>query len=226
MDAARLPQALAGLVALDFAGANVTIPHKTAVLPLCDEVDDVARRAASVNTLVVADGRLHGSSTDGLAVTGAVEASGADVLVVGAGGAAQAVAAALLEAGCASITVATRRHEAAVALVRHLQGAFPRADVRPGAWPPEADGATMLVNAAPLKEELVVAPLAHQQVIDLTYLPDGRETALVAAARTAGCEVVVDGLEVLVRQGAASFERWTGIDAPVDVMRAAVREIG
>jgi shikimate dehydrogenase len=84
----------------------------------------------------------------------------------------------------------------------------------------------MLVNAAPLKEELAVAPLAHQQVIDLAYLPDGRETALVAAARTAGCEVVVDGFEVLVRQGAASFERWTGIDAPVDVMRAAVREIG
>ncbi len=98
VDAERLGEAVRGLVALDFAGANVTIPHKTAVLALCDEVDEFARRCRSVNTLVVEGGRVLGSSTDGLAVTGAVEAAGARVLVLGAGGAAQAVALALAEA--------------------------------------------------------------------------------------------------------------------------------
>jgi shikimate dehydrogenase len=83
--------------------------------------------------------------------------------------------------------------------------------------------ADLVVNATPLKEELPVQPLPHQRVVDLAYLPDGRDTALVTAARAAGCPVVVDGLEVLVRQGAASFERWTGIPAPVEVMRRAVR---
>lgn len=226
VEAERLPRAISGLVALGFAGANVTIPHKTAVVALCDEVDEVASRAASVNTLVVADGRVHGSSTDGLAVTGAVEAAGADVLVLGAGGAAQAVAGALLDAGARSLTVASRRPDGADALLAHLRGAFAGADLRRGAWPPDGRGASLLVNATPLRDGLPLEPAAAQQVVDLAYRADGRETALVAAARAAGCETVVDGLEVLVRQGAASFERWTGHEAPVQAMRAAVRAIG
>jgi shikimate dehydrogenase len=221
--AEALPRAIAGLVALGFAGANVTIPHKTAVLGLCDEVDEVAARAASVNTLVVADGRVTGSSTDGLAVTGAVEADGADVLVLGAGGAAQAVAAALLDAGARSLAVSSRRHEGADALLVHLRRVFTGADLRRGAWPPDGEAATLVVNATPLREELPLEPSAQQQVVDLAYRADGQETGLVSAARSAGCETVVDGLEVLVRQGAASFERWTGLDAPVEVMRASVR---
>jgi shikimate dehydrogenase len=226
VEAERLPRAIAGLVALGFAGANVTIPHKTAVLALCDEVDDVAARAGSVNTLVVADGRVHGSSTDGLAVTGAVEANGADVLVLGAGGAGQAVAAALLDAGARSLTVASRRPEGADALLAHLRGVFTEADLSRGPWPPDSEAATLVVNATPLREGLPVEPSAGQQVVDLTYRADGAETGLVTAARTAGCETVVDGLEVLVRQGAASFERWTGLEAPIEVMRSAVRAVG
>jgi shikimate dehydrogenase len=81
----RLEEAVAGLEALGFAGANVTIPHKTAVVGYCDELDDVAARAGSVNTLVVRDGRVLGSSTDGPAVVGLVEAERARVLVLGAG---------------------------------------------------------------------------------------------------------------------------------------------
>jgi shikimate dehydrogenase len=216
--AERLGAAIRGLTALGFAGANVTIPHKTAVLPLCDDLDGVARRAASVNTLVVREGRVHGSSTDGLGVTGAVEVEGARVLVLGAGGAAQAVAVAAAEAGAASVTVAARRPEQAETLAR-LVGSRGRT----GGWPPPVAEADVLVNATPLKGELVAIPLGHEVVVDLAYLPDGRETALVAAARAAGCPTVVDGLEVLVRQGAASFERWTGIPAPVEVMRRAVR---
>ena len=93
---------------------------------------------------------------------------------------------------------------------------------RSGDWPPDASGAELIVNATPVRDQLLVEPRAGQTVVDLAYYADGRETALVAAARAAGCEVF-DGLEALVRQGAASFERWTGIPAPVEVMRAAVR---
>jgi shikimate dehydrogenase len=216
--AESLGAAIRGLAALGFAGANVTIPHKTAVLPFCDELDGVARRAASVNTLVVRKGRVHGSSTDGLGVKDAVEVEGARVLVLGAGGAAQAVAVAAAEARAASVTVSARRPEQAEELAG-LVGSRGRT----AGWPPPVAEADVLVNATPLKEELVIAPLGHQVVVDLAYLPDGRETALVAAARAAGCPTVVDGLEVLVRQGAASFERWTGVPAPVEVMRRAVR---
>jgi shikimate dehydrogenase len=224
VEPARVGDAVRGLVAFGFAGANVTIPHKTAVLEHCHLVDDVARRAASVNTLVVRDGRVHGSSTDGLAVTGALDASGARVLVVGAGGAAQAVACALAEAGAACVTVAARRPEGAERVVEHLRSTFPAVEAGAGGWPPDPASATLLVNATPVREETAVLPRADQQVVDLAYRADGRPTALVAAARAAGCVLIVDGLEVLVRQGAASFERWTGVPAPVDVMRAAVRE--
>jgi shikimate dehydrogenase len=195
----RVEQAVTGLEALGFAGANVTIPHKRAVALMCDELDDAAERAGSVNTLVFRDGRLYGSSTDGLAVAEAIEPAQRAVML-GAGGAARAVISALEQAG-----IDVRVH------------------TRSGDWPPRADDADLIVNATPVKHELLVEPRGDQQVVDLAYNADGSQTALVAAAREAGCAVVVDGLEVLVRQGAASFERWTGIEAPVDVMRAAVR---
>ena len=215
-----LEDAIAGLVALGFAGANVTVPHKTAVLAFCDEIDEFAQRAGSANTLVVRDGRVHASSTDGLAVVDAVEAGEADVLLLGAGGAAQAVATALLDAGAASLVVAARRPDAGGALAARLRTLFPGRDIA-GAetWPPDGGRASLLVNATPVRDELPLAPHERQTVVDLAYRPDGQPTALVTAARGRA----VDGLEVLVRQGAASFERWTGVAAPVDVMRAAVR---
>jgi shikimate dehydrogenase len=178
-------------------GANVTIPYKVDVMGLLDEVD---ADAVSVNTIVRrSDRTLHGSSTDGLAVTSAVDPRGARALVLGGGGAAMAVVDALERAG-AEVRVASRSTD----------------------WPPEARDATLIVNATPVKEEALVEPEAHMAVVDLAYNADGSDTALIAAAKRAGCTTVVDGLEVLVRQGAASFERWTGLAAPVDVMRAAV----
>jgi shikimate dehydrogenase len=220
-----LEAAVSGLAALGFAGANVTIPHKTAIVSFCDELDGVAERSGSVNTLVVRDARVLGSSTDGLAVTDAVAAEGARVLVVGAGGAAIAVAVALLDAGAAGVTVAARDTDRAHALAARLLALFPEHDVAAAeAWPPEAAGATLIVNATPLRDELPVKPGAGQGVVDLAYRPCGDATALVEAAREAGCDPVVDGREVLVRQGAASFERWTGVTAPVDVMRFAISE--
>jgi shikimate dehydrogenase len=219
---ARLEGAVAGLVALGFAGANVTIPHKTAVVAFCDDLDEVAGRAGSVNTLLVRDGRVLGSSSDGPAVVGLVEAAGASVLVLGAGGAAQAVATALLDADASELTLAARTPERAHALAARLKTLFPDRTVgAEEAWPPSRE-ADLLVNATPLRDELPVAPKAGAQVVDLAYNPDARPTALVAAANDAGCERVVDGIEVLLTQGALSFARWTGIAAPVDVMRAAL----
>ncbi|HET9288061.1 MAG TPA: shikimate dehydrogenase [Gaiella sp.] len=196
-----LGEAVRGLVATGFAGANVTIPHKEAVITWCDELDEVAERAGSVNTLVVSGGRVLGSSTDGLAVASQIEAEGRRVLVLGAGGASKAVAAALEGEG-AEVVVRGRRD--------------------PG-WPPSGEGFDVLVNATPVKDELIVTPNPGMQVVDLAYQPNGRPTALIAAALERDCHPCVDGLDVLLAQGAASFERWTGEAAPVVAMRTALR---
>ena len=196
-----LADAVRGLVATGFVGANVTIPHKQAVLPLCDELDEVAARCGSVNTLLISEGRVLGSSTDGRAVTDQIEARGRRALVLGTGGASVAVADALRETG-AEVTVSGRRD---------------------AAWPPSGEGVDVLVNCTPVKDDLLVAPRAGMQVVDLAYLADGRDTALVAAAKQAGCDVVVDGLDVLLFQGVAAFEVWTGRAAPIQAMRDALR---
>lgn len=223
VEAGRLEAAVAGLVALGFAGANVTTPYKTQVLAYCDEVEAFAMRAGSVNTLVVEEGRLSGVSTDGEAVVSGVEAAGARTLLLGAGGAAQAVATALVEAGVTELVLAARNPDSAQALAARLRSLFPEAGLRAvETWPPH-EPADLVVNCTPVRDELVVEPRSEQTVVDLAYRADGRPTALIDAAETAGCERVVDGLEVLARQGALSFERWTGVRAPLDVMRAVIR---
>jgi shikimate dehydrogenase len=146
----------------------------------------------SVNTLVFADGRVVGVNTDREILSGI---SARSACLIGAGGAALALAPAL--------PADTRRYS------------------RREQWPPDAAGCDLIVNTTPVTEELLVTPLAGQTVVDLAYRSDGADTALVAAARAAGC-TVVDGLEALVRQGARSFELWTGKVAPTDVMRDAV----
>ncbi len=191
---------VAGLRALGFAGANVTIPHKSAVVPFCDEVDEAAGTADSVNTLVVRDGRIHGSSTDIVALRQAVDARGKRVLVLGRGGAAKAAAAAYADAE--EVTLVSRRD---------------------AEWPPQADAFHVIVNCTPLKDEVPVAVSSHHAVVDMAYRPDGGETALVLAARLGGCETIVDGLDLLLWQGAASFTAWTGQPAPVEAMRTALR---
>ncbi len=143
-----------------------------------------------MNTLVFREGRVLGFNTDKEIVAGIPSQR---VCLIGAGG-------------------------AAATLLPGLNGEV-RQFSRRGEWPPDADGCDLVVNATPVRDELLVQPQPGQVVVDLAY--GGGETALVAAARAAGC-VVVDGLEALVRQGAASFERWTGITAPVSAMRAAL----
>jgi shikimate dehydrogenase len=146
----------------------------------------------AVNTLVFRDGRMLGFNTDNEIVAGiAAERT----CLIGAGGAAKA-------------------------LTPALPGEV-RVFSRSGSWPPDSDGCDLVVNATPVRDELLVELRPGQTVVDLAYYADGRATALVAAARAAGCEVV-DGLEALVRQGAASFRLWTGLAAPVGAMRSAL----
>jgi shikimate dehydrogenase len=189
----RLEDAMRGMVAMGFLGANVTTPHKLAVVALCDEVEGAVE---SVNTLVIRDGRVLGSSTDAAALGDRRPQRAA---VIGAGGAAAAWIAEL-----------------------EARGTHVEVFARKGDWPPRTDDAELVVHATPVKDELLFAPHAGQTVIELAYRAEGGETAHAAAARAAASELV-DGLDVLVAQGAASFERWTGVPAPVDVMRAAVR---
>ena len=223
VDDDNLENAALGLLALGFAGANVTIPHKTAVVSYCDELDESAERAGSVNTLVVRNGRLLGSTTDGAAVR-QLEVAGATALVLGAGGAAQAVATALAEEGAASITIAARSPERAHALAVRLRTLFPDAQAAArDEWPPSAEGVDVVVNATPVRDEVIVALAESQTLVDLAYRGDGRATALVEAGRKRGCRTV-DGLDALVAQGAASFEQWTGVAPPLEVMRSALRE--
>jgi len=178
--------AVGALQTLGFAGANVTIPYKQAVVAACDEADGDA-----VNTIVFREGRALGFNTDREILAG-IHASRA--CLIGGGGAARALLPALPE--------------------------DTRVFTRSGSWPPDATDCDLVVNATPERKALLVRPQAGQTVVDLAY-GDG-ETALVAAGRVAGC-TVIDGREALVRQGAASFRLWTGLEPPVDAMRAAVR---
>ncbi len=148
----------------------------------------------AVNTLVFRDGRVLGFNTDKEILAG-VNATAA--CLIGAGGAALALGSAL--------------------------PADTRVYTRSGEWPPNSEGCDLIVNATPIRDAVLVELRPGQTVVDLAYSGDDAETALIAAARALGC-TVIDGLEGLVRQGAKSFEIWTGVPAPIDVMRAAARE--
>jgi shikimate dehydrogenase len=177
----QVEDAIRGLVALGFVGANVTAPHKAEAARLTDTELD------SVNTLIVRDGRVEGHSTD-TAILGGLPAERPAIL--GAGGAAAA-----------------------------FRTALPHARVfsRRGEWPPDVADADLVVHATSARDEVLVDLTEGQTLIDLPY----PETATGRAAREAGA-TVIDGREVLVAQGAAAFELWTGMPAPVEVMRAAV----
>ena len=177
----RLEDAVRGLAALGFAGANVTTPHKESVTALC--VTDLP----SVNTLVVREGYVDGRSTDTAILSGLPQAS---PVVIGDGG----VAAAFMHA------------------LPHA-----RQFARRGTWPPAVEGADLVINATSERDEVVVDVGIGQTLVDLPY----PETATAIAAHRAGARIV-SGLDVLVAQGAASFELWTGIGAPIEVMRDAL----
>ncbi|MGN6359118.1 MAG: shikimate dehydrogenase [Thermomicrobiales bacterium] len=232
-----LPEDLADAVAAlrqpDFYGANVTMPHKEAARALVDEVSRLAERVGSVNTIVNRDGVLYGDNTDVEGFLWPLRTGGAAldrwrVTVLGAGGAARAVAIALLEAGVPGITLVNRTPARAVALAASLND--PRVDTLPlsDRWVGGALAhADLLVNATgvgwhsdvpPLAPELLDRLPAHALVYDLTY----RHTALLRQAEARGL-ATLDGLPMLVEQGALALELWTGREAPRRVMFAAAR---
>ena len=207
------------LPASGYRGANVTIPHKEAALALADEADEAAQAIGAANTLTFEDGSIHAANTDAPGLLAALprESSGMSVLILGAGGAARAAAWALRGAG-ADVGVWNRTPERAAALAREL-------DVASVQEPVAAD---LMVNATSVGlgpgdaiDELRLASIDPPQLaVELVY--GDHETPFAAWAEAGGAQLV-DGLEVLVRQGALSFERWTGRKAPLDAMRKAAR---
>lgn len=222
----RLADTIDALRGDEVLGANITIPHKEAALRLVDELAEDARRIGAVNTVVRRASRLVGDNTDGYGfaralATAGVDVSGKDVMVLGAGGAARACLSALVTARM--VVVAGRAVDRATALAaavgKPVRG-IPWADARRTAR------IDVLVNATPvgLHGEDLLAEFSFAElprvVVDL--VPTRSETPLVRRAREAQDVRVVDGLSMLLHQAARSFQLWTGREAPLGVMRAAL----
>lgn len=224
---------IASLRADDVLGANVTVPHKQAVMPFLDEVHSVALHAGAVNTIVHRDGRLSGDNTDVYGfqtalASACVDAAARSALVLGAGGAARGVILGLAALGVTRTLIWNRNAARAQELAADL-GSVPLivGDSSQAALGRAVAGASLLINATSVgwHGDEVPIPVAMLDqlgrdavVIDLTY----RDTAFLRAARARGMQTL-DGLPMLVYQGARAFELWTGKDAPVEVMFDAAR---
>ena len=217
----RFASAVRALADLGFRGANVTIPHKEAAFAVCDRVDATALRAGAVNTLIFRDGSIEGSNTDGWgflancadAVPG-WRADAGPVVILGAGGSARAIAAALLDAGCPGITLVNRTRARAEALAGALGG-----PITVATSPPLSD-ATMIVNTTSQGMQgqpaidLDLAALPSEAIVaDIVYVP--RETPLLCGARMRGL-ATVEGLGMLLHQARPGFEAWFGVTPQVD----------
>lgn len=235
-----LPAAVERLRSGDVLGANITVPHKVAMMRHIDRLDVMGERVGAVNTIVNRNGMLHASNTDVAGVLRSLEAAGVAVrgmrvLLIGAGGAARAVVVAMREAGAGTVTVGNRTLANAEAL-RPLAGetmplhtcllAPSSAHLR------QAMGtAELVIHATSLgmrdgpDEQSSAIPgelfRAGQTAFDLVTVPE--RTPFLAAAEQAGTRTI-GGLAMLVHQGAESFRLWTGQEAPLEVMMAAVRE--
>ncbi|MBL7184273.1 MAG: shikimate dehydrogenase [Anaerolineae bacterium] len=231
----RVGEAIAGLRALGFVGANVTVPHKEAVMAYLDHVTPEAQAIGAVNTIVVREG-LIGYNTDWQGFLTALNEGGFDpqgkrAVVLGAGGAARAVVYALAQAG-AQVTVLNRTLARAQALVQDFASLFPSLPLcflplTPQTLEEQTVEAHLLVNTTPVgmwpevDQSIWPEDLAfpgHLAVFDLVYNPC--QTKLLWQTRAAGAKVI-GGLGMLVHQGAAAFELWTGEKAPVETMYEA-----
>ena len=224
---ADLKTAMAGMRALGIKGFSVTIPHKIEVMDYLDEVDETACRIGAVNTVVNRDGRLYGSNTDAPGALNAlrekIDPGGCRALVVGAGGAARALVYGLVQAG-AEVVVCNRSREKG----RRLASDFGVEEV--GRDSLDRFNCDILINTTPVGmfpstdrmpvPESLLRP--GMVVMDIVYNPLRTCLLNVAAARRAE---TVDGLGMFIGQGALQFELWTGVRAPVAIMRRAVLEV-
>jgi shikimate dehydrogenase len=218
----------------DVLGANVTIPHKEAVIPLLDELGGQSARMGAVNTIVNREGRLFGFNTDGpgfvaaLKHEAAFDPAGKRLLLLGAGGAARGIAFALVEANAATVAIANRTQERARRIAEEVGGAGGTVSaVAFGAAFAEYD---CVVNCTSVgmrggpDPEGVPAALDSARpgtlVVDIVYAPES--TPFLAEAVRLGLRTL-GGLPMLIYQGALAFELWTGVRAPIDVMFAAAR---
>lgn len=226
---------LAGMRAMNgFRGLSVTIPHKVAAMAHMDELDPMARRVGCINTVTNLDGRLHGSVTDGTGTLRAfrdagVALAGKKILFLGAGGAVRAVAFALaLEPGVAGLTILARDSVKALQLANDVAGAG-GCDAQGGDLADQIEGAMaehdIIIQGTPVgmyprHEGVMCIPegMLRQNhiVFDMVYRP--LKTTFIQEAEAVGCMAIL-GSEMLVQQAAEQFETWTGLPAPVEVMR-------
>jgi shikimate dehydrogenase len=230
-------QALRGLTALNFVGANVTVPHKQAVIRYLDELSEAARITGAVNTIHLQNGKFFGYNTDAIGFLNALQEvncypKGMRAAVLGAGGAARAVVYALARAGTDSIIVLNRTAERGAFLVDDLAAAFPDSSLWFEALTPESlaelsQNVDLVINSTSVGMYPHVeaspwpldVPMSAKIIFcDLVYNP--LETVFLTRARAAGA-TTIDGLGMLVHQGAFAFEKWTGQPAPLEAMRQA-----
>ncbi len=226
-----------GLRALDSLGINITVPHKQAVIPFLDEVDEWATAAGAVNTIVNHDGHLSGHNTDGpgflraLLVETGYDPKGTRALVLGAGGAARGILLALARGGVDSMVIANRTLERAETLAKLAKDNGVKSEaisLSGDALTDAASDADLIVNCTTVGmshgPDEHGSPVAAAQipataiVNDVVYTP--LITPILKEAAAAGA-TALGGLHMLVYQGVLSFQMWTGVDAPVDVMLAA-----
>ncbi len=237
VEAGELKDAVAGFKALKYGGVNVTLPHKQAVLSYVSELSDEARAIGAVNTLEFRKSRVVGHNTDGVGALNALREAGVEVdkkrvLIIGAGGAARAIAITLaMRCDVAGITLLGRRKEKLIALARDVERAGAKVttallgdDLRS-----VVEESDIVIHATPVgmhprtEETLLRAEhLASKPVVmDIVYTP--RETLLLREAKRAGCKTI-DGVGMLVHQGAEAERIWLGVEPGVEAMRRAVLE--
>ena len=231
---AEVGNAISGMRALTIHGLNVTMPHKSTVINCLDEIDQASKTIGSVNTILNKDGRLFGFNTDGIGALKAlrengVEPRGKKVLLLGAGGAARAIAY-ILAQEADELVILNRTPKPAAELADLLKQKFKKkisaGEFSPNAVKDNLADADVLINATSvgMKPNANQTPVAPEwlkpdlAVMDIVYNPI--ETKLAKDAKAAGAKVV-SGVEMLIYQGAASFEIWTSGKAPVEVMRKA-----
>jgi shikimate dehydrogenase len=237
VEPSKIAEAISGLAALGFYGANVTVPHKQSVIPFLDQLSPEARKIGAVNTITVEQGRyLIGHNTDSIGFIDCLRGNGFDpkkkqATVIGAGGAARAAVYALIASDASRITVLSRNPARADELAR----SFANSELHTRVLSKQkivscTRGSDLLVNATPVGmlpdvsgsiwPDDVPIP-AHVTVFDLVYNP--RNTRLLQQALDAGAKPI-SGLDMLIFQGAASFSLWTGKKPPIQAMRRALEE--